>query len=229
MSDFSTLLLEVIPLALVASISPTTFAVMVFSLSLSKKPKTSGIGFLTGSLIVILVAVLLGFLAVDGASIATGGDNTIFQGWINIVLSGVLIFFSIKTLVKKDNKIGNIENFKNNRSESSEFIASFLLAMGLFSMNFITTVLVVYASSEIAMSSVNWTGKTISLISLVILTLLLVEIPVLICYIKPLKADEILSRLNKWIQRNGYYLTAGLLFILGMYLLSNGLEKLGWI
>lgn len=229
MSDFSTLLLEVIPLALVASISPTTFAVMVFSLSLSKKPKTSGIGFLTGSLIVILVAVLLGFLAVDGASIATGGDNTIFQGWINIVLSGVLIFFSIKTLVKKDNKIGNIENFKNNRSESSEFIASFLLAMGLFSMNFITTVLVVYASSEIAMSSVNWTGKTISIISLVILTLLLVEIPVLICYIKPLKADEILSRLNKWIQRNGYYLTAGLLFILGMYLLSNGLEKLGWI
>lgn len=229
MSDFSTLLLQVIPLALVASISPTTFAVMVFSLSLSKKPKTSGIGFLTGSLIVILVAVLLGFLAVDGASIATGGDNTIFQGWINIVLSGVLIFFSIKTLVKKDNKIGNIENFKNNRSESSEFIASFLLAMGLFSMNFITTVLVVYASSEIAMSSVNWTGKTISLIALVILTLLLVEIPVLICYIKPLKADEILSRLNKWIQRNGYYLTAGLLFILGMYLLSNGLEKLGWI
>lgn len=229
MSDFSTLLLEVIPLALVASISPTTFAVMVFSLSLSKKPKTSGIGFLTGSLIVILVAVLLGFLAVDGASIATGGDNTIFQGWINIVVSGVLIFFSIKTLVKKDNKIGNIENFKNNRSESSEFIASFLLAMGLFSMNFITTVLVVYASSEIAISSVNWTGKTISLISLVILTLLLVEIPVLICYIKPLKADEILSRLNKWIQRNGYYLTAGLLFILGMYLLSNGLEKLGWI
>jgi hypothetical protein len=229
MSNFSTLLLEVIPLALVASISPTTFAVMVFSLSLSKRPKTSGIGFLTGSLIVILVAVLLGFLAADGASIACGGNNTIFQGWIDIVVSGVLIFFSIKTLVKKDNKLGNIENFKNNRSESSEFIASFLLALGLFSMNFITTVLVVYASSEIAISSVNWIGKTISLISLVILTLLLVEIPVLICYIKPLKADEILSRLNKWIQRNGYYLTASLLFILGMYLLSNGMEKLGWI
>lgn len=229
MSEFLILLLEILPIALVASISPTTFAVMVFSLSLSKKPKTTGAGFLAGSLIVILAAVLLGFLAASGISIAAGSNTTIFNGWINLILSVILIFFSIRTFLEKDNQLKNLEDYKKNRSEKSEFISSIFLAMGMFAMNFITTILVVYASSQIVMSGVYWAGKTIAFVLLVAITLLLVEIPVLICYLKPQKADDIFIKLNDWIQRNGYYLTSGLLLILGIYLLSSGLEKLSWI
>ncbi len=229
MSEFLTLILEILPIALVASISPTTFAVMVFSLSLSKKPKTSGTGFFVGSFIIMLLAVLLGILAADGISIAAGGNRSIFNGWINLILGVILILFSIKIFLEKDNKLKNLEDYKKNRSERSEFISSIFLAMGLFAMNFITTVLVVYASSQIAISSVHWTGKTIAFLLLVVITLLLVEIPVLICYLKPQKADAILFKLNDWIQRNGYYLTSGLLLILGLYFISSGLEKLSWI
>ena len=229
MSEFFILLLQIVSIALVAALSPTTFAVLVFSLSLSKKPKTTGVGFFVGSLIVILIAVLLGFLATDGISIITGEDPTIFNGWINIVLSILLIVYGIKTILEKDNKLTKIKNYKNNRSETSEFFASMLLAMGIFTLNFITTILVIYATSEIVISNVNWSSKIILTILLVIITLLLVEIPVLVCFKDPIKADDILSRFNNWIQRNGYILTAALLLILGFYLLSEGLTKLNWI
>ena len=49
MSDLFNLLTMVVPIALIAALSPTIFAVMVLLLSLSKKPKTGGLGFLTGS------------------------------------------------------------------------------------------------------------------------------------------------------------------------------------
>jgi hypothetical protein len=57
--------------------------------------------------------------------------------------------------------------------------------MGLFALNLITTILVFFGSNQIAASDVNWIGKIISLILLVVLTLLLVEIPLMIYLFAP--------------------------------------------
>jgi hypothetical protein len=229
MSELVTLLSDIVPIALVAAISPTTFTVVILLLSLSKKPKTSGLGFLAGSLIVILIAVLLGFLVVEGGSFATGGNQGPFQGLIDVILGLFLFIYAIKISFQKDNIPINLETPPDERSSTSEFMGSMLLAMGMFAVNFITTILVIYASSQIAISSVNWLGKTISLILLVIITLLLVEIPLVICFLMPQKANEILSKLNAWIKKHGHFLSAGLLFVLGVYLIIKGLGILNWI
>lgn len=229
MSELVTLLADVVPIALVAAISPTTFTVVILLLSLSKKPKTSGVGFLAGSIIVMLVAVLLGFLAAKGASFVTGGNSSPLRELIDVLLGFILLFFAMKISFQKDNNPIKLENPQEERSSASEFGGSMLLAMGMFAINFITTILVIYASSQIAISSVNWPGKTISFILLVIITLLLVEIPLLICFLVPKKANKILSQINAWIQKHGQYLTAGLLLILGFYLIHKGSGILNWI
>lgn len=229
MSELVTVLTDIVPIALVAAISPTTFTVVILLLSLSKKPKTSVVGFLVGSLIVILIAVLLGFLVVEGGSFATGGNQGPFQGLIDVILGLFLFIYAIKISFQKDNNPIKLETPPDERSSTSEFMGSMLLAMGMFAVNFITTILVIYASSQIAISSVNWLGKTISLILLVIITLLLVEIPLVICFLMPQKANQILSKLNAWIKKHGHFLTAGLLFFLGVYLIIKGLGILNWI
>lgn len=195
MSELLTLLTEIVPIAIVAALSPTTFAVMVLLLSLSKRPKTSGFSFFAGSLIVIITAVLLGFLAAEETSLVTGGNPTLFQGWINIILGIILVFFGIITSIKKDNPITQ-ENFQEYSSRNSEFFGSMLLAVGIFALNLITTILVLFASSQIAISSVSWSVKIISSIILVIITLSLVEICLLTCLLAPQKADDILSKLT---------------------------------
>lgn len=229
MSELVTLLADVVPIALVAAISPTTFTVVILLLSLSKKPKTSGVGFLAGSIIVMLVAVLLGFLAAKGALFATGGNSSPLRELIDVLLGFILLFFAMKISFQKDNNPIKLENPQEERSSASEFGGSMLLAMGMFAINFITTILVIYASSQIAIFSVNWPGKTISFILLVIITLLLVEIPLLICFLVPKKANKILSQINAWIQKHGQYLTAVLLLILGFYLIHKGSGILNWI
>jgi hypothetical protein len=101
--------------------------------------------------------------------------------------------------------------------------------MGIFALNLITTILVFFASNQIAASSVNWMGKTITLILLVTITLLLVEIPLMVYFLVPQKADNILSNLNTWIQKRGRNLTVGLVIIIGIYILFEGLNKLNLI
>jgi len=231
MSELINILSLVVPIALVASINPTAFTVMIVLLSLSERPKISGLGFFIGSLIIILVAALLGLLAVEGAYLAAGTKLNLLPGWIDIILGTIMLYFGIKTLFKKDygSDKQNVENLIKGRNNALGFYSSALLALGLFSLNLITTVLVFLASNQIAMSDVNWMGKSISLILLLAITLLLIEIPLIIVFFVPKKADNILSRLNKWIQKNGQYLTAGLIITIGLYFLFNGLKELDLI
>lgn len=229
MSEIVALLSDVVPIALVAAISPTTFAVVILLLSLSEKPKTSGIGFLAGSLVVMLVAVLLGFLAAEGASFATGGNPGPFQGLLDVVLGLFLFIYGVKISIQEDNNPIKLEISEEERSSASEFGRSMFLAMGMFAMNLITTILVIFASSRIAISSVHWPSKILSLTLLIIITLLLVEIPLVICFLAPQRANQILSKLNTWIKKHGHFLTAGLLLFLGAYLIIKGLGILNWI
>ena len=227
MSDLFNLLTMVVPIALIAALSPTIFAVMVLLLSLSKKPKTGGLGFLAGSLLIIILAVLLGLFAAEGASFMANTEFHLLPSGINIILGFVLLYLGIRIFFNKDcDDEEKVENSLKDKYSDFGFFSSALLAIGLFALNFITTIMVFFASNQIAISSVNWMGKIISLMLLVIITLSLVEIPVLICFLVPQKADNIFLELNGWIQKNGNYLTAGLTILIGIYILFNGLKEM---
>lgn len=230
MSELSNLLSVIVPLSLVASLNPTTFTIMILLMSFSKKPKTNGLGFFIGSLLIIVLAALLGLFAAEGASVITNTDINVLPGWVNLILGIFLLYFGIKISIKRDYEI-NYEKKENSFDKYSTFgfRSSALLAMGLFTLNLITTILVFFGSSQIAASNVNWIGKIISLILLVVITLLLVEIPLIIYILSPQKADNILSRLNSWIQKRSHYLTACLVIIMGIYILYNGLMELNLI
>jgi hypothetical protein len=149
---------------------------------------------------------------------------------MNVILGIILFSFGVKISFKKEyNANKETENRLKDKYQSYGFGGSVLLAMGIFTLNLITTILVFFASSQIGLSDVNLIGKTISLIILISITLLLVEIPLLICFLVPQKADNILSKLNGWIQKNGHYLTASLTVIIGIYLISKGLSELNLI
>jgi cadmium resistance protein CadD (predicted permease) len=102
MSELSNLLAIVVPIALVASLSPTTFTVMILLMSFSKKPKTNGLGFFIGSLLIILLTVLLGLFAAEGAFFITNTNINILPGWINLILGVIILYFGIKLLIKKN-------------------------------------------------------------------------------------------------------------------------------
>jgi energy-converting hydrogenase Eha subunit B len=231
MLEIISVLLEIIPLALVAAISPTSFALVIVLLSLSKRPKTSGTGFLLGSFLVILAAAFLGILAAEGAFLLSRAEPTPLKSVIDLLLGIIVLFYGFKILLMKNAwfEEKEIELPTSNKSPTSEFLSSMFLAMGLFALNFITTALVFLGGSKIAAADLGWLGTLISLLVLIAISLSMVAIPVLIYFLTPQKADKILYKLNKWIKKNGHYLTAILVIIIGLYFIYNGLNGLNWI
>ena len=58
MSSFSTLLTQIIPLALGAAVSPTALMGIILLLSISKRPKLQGFGYYIGAVILILMVII---------------------------------------------------------------------------------------------------------------------------------------------------------------------------
>jgi len=151
--------------------------------------------------------------------------------WIDLFLGIIVIYYGFKILLTKNACFEDkeLELPNNNKSATSEFLSSLVFAMGLFALNFITTALVFLGGSKIAAAGLGWLGTIISLFVLMAITLSMVALPVLIYFLVPKKADNILFKLNQWIKKNGHYLTAILILLLGFYFLLNGLEELNWI
>lgn len=112
MTDLFNLLTTVVPTALIAAISPTSFAMLILLLSLSKKPKSSGLGFLAGSLLIILIAILLGLLAAEGSYLLINTKFNILPAGINIILGVILFYLGIRIIFKKD-KTADVKEEEN--------------------------------------------------------------------------------------------------------------------
>ncbi|MGZ7160349.1 MAG: GAP family protein, partial [Methanobacterium sp.] len=86
-----------------------------------------------------------------------------------------------------------------------------------------TTILVFAAGKDIGLSPVPLVDKLIVIVILTIIALIVVEVPLLVEFLFPKTANRLLEPVNKWMQKNGKYLMAAIIFIFGIYLLWKGL------
>lgn len=223
MSDFSTLLTSVLPLAFGAAVSPTVLIGIILVLSISKKPKFNGIAFYFGSIILLLIVVALGVFVSNGVALASGSQPSATSAYFDIILGILLILFGIRR-IKKEDKGPNEERFREGESKSaaSQFIKYMILGFLMFLINFTTTILVFAAGKDIGLSTAPLIDKLIVIAILTIITLIVVEIPLLIYILFPKTADKVLHPVDVWMQKNSRYLMAAVIFVFGFYLLVKG-------
>lgn len=154
----------------------------------------------------------------QGASVASGEPPSKTSGYFDIILGILLILFGIRRIRKEDsgpdkNKFGSDKS----KSTVSEFIKYMLLGFGMFVINFTTTVLVFAAGKDIGLSIAPIIDKLIVILILTIITLIVVEIPLLIYLTMAKRSEKILGALNVWMQKNSKYLMAGIIFLFGIY------------
>ncbi|MEN4018215.1 MAG: GAP family protein [Methanobacterium sp.] len=223
MSDLSALLTSILPLALGAAVSPTVLIGIILILSITKRPKLNGVAFYIGSIILLLIVVALGVFVSKGAVIASGTMPSTTSAYFDIVLAVLLILLGIRR-TRKEDKGPDKDKFKEDASPSAVkgFIKSMGFGFGLFVINFTTTILVFAAGKDIGLSPAPLFDKLIVIIALTIITLLVVEIPLLIYILMPKTANKALAPVNIWMQKNGKYLMAAIFFVFGIYLLVKG-------
>jgi cytochrome c biogenesis protein CcdA len=229
MSSFSALLTQIIPLALGAAVSPTALMGIILLLSISKRPKLQGFGYYLGAIILIIIVVVLGILLGAGITTATAKPNPILAG-IDVLLGIFLLVFGVKRIFQAQKSPKS--RFQGNdkpKSNLVSFIKGVSFGFGMFLINFSTTIIVLEAGKEIGASSADLTGKILVVIILTLITLLVCEVPLLIYLLFPEKANNILSQVNRWMQRNGHYLMGAVLIVIGFYLIWIGSLRLGII
>lgn len=227
MSGTVSLLTQTIPLALGAAVSPTALMGIILLLSISKNPKISGMGYYAGSILLVLIVVVIGFILGTGLSTATPHPNPVLAA-VDLILGAILLLMGIIRIFRPQKSPKH--RFSGEHTDASSFIV-FLKGMSfgfvMFLINFSTTIIVLEAGKIISTSTAPTSGKVMVTVILILITLLVCEIPLLIYFLLPENSERILSKINVWMQKNGHILMGIVILAIGLYLLWIGSIKLG--
>jgi hypothetical protein len=226
MSELSILLLTILPLALGAAVSPTVLVGIILILSISDRPKLSGIAFYIGAISLLLIVVVAGMILGKGVAVASGRPPSMTSAYIDLAIGIFLILLGIRRVIKKGDGLDTSKFLGKSKSAGSEFMKNMILGVGIFAVNFTTTVLVFAAGKDIGLSSAGFADKLTVIFILTIITLLVIEIPLLVYFAMPDRSEKILEPLNVWMQNNTRYLMAAVMFAFGIYLSIKGIRAL---
>lgn len=228
MSATTTLIAQIMPLALGAAVSPTALMGIILLLSMSKKPKLQGFGYYIGAIVLILIVVVIGISLGTAVTATTSQPNPILA-WFDVIVGILLLILGFKRLSQPQKSPTKRFGEGKLGSNIGMLIKGFTFGFVMFLINFSTTILVLEAGKVIGTSSADAVGKIIVIILLMIITLLVCEIPLLIYLIFPKKANNVLSKVEAWMQKYGHYLMAAVIIVIGIYLVYIGILKLGII
>ncbi|MBI4814009.1 MAG: GAP family protein [Methanobacterium sp.] len=230
MSDLASLLAITIPLSWAAAVSPVTLSIFLVIMSMAKKPRLAGFSFYLGAIVVLLLTVLIGIFLGQKLSVS-GHADPITMAAIDIFLGAVLFLLGFRNIVNPEHgKSTNILNrlqVDPKTSQLHQFIKYFSIGIIAFLMNFSTAIFILAAGRAVGVANAGLTNDTTSILLLILITLLIIEIPLLFFIILPDKAHEVMNPVNEWISHHGNLVTGIFCIAIGFFVVYSGLGKLG--
>lgn len=231
MTDLTQLLIQIIPLSWAAAVSPTALSLFLVMMSLTDNPKLSGLSFYFGAIVVLLVTVFIGILLGNSLS-STGHSDPATIASIDLFLGAILVLLGIRNLFSKGGESSGGTLFKylnvdKNATNLLKFSRFFTVGLLTFLINFSTAIFVLAASRQIGLAKAGLFPDIFSILVLTLITLVVIEVPLLFFFILPKTAEKAMKPMNKWISKNGSYLIAGFLLAIGILVMYNGAVRLG--
>lgn len=229
MSGTVSLFAQIIPLAFGAAVSPTALMGIILLLSISKKPKISGMGYYAGSILMVLIVLGVGFVLGNGVSSESPHPNPLLAA-IDLILGVILLVMGIIRTFRPQKSPKH--RFNGEHPDSSSilvFLKGLSFGFVMFFINFSTTLIVLEAGKLISTAAVPITGKVTVSVILILITLLVCEVPLLIYFLLPSRSEKLLSKINVWMQKNGHILMGLVILAIGLYLIWIGSIKFGLI
>lgn len=221
MTDWVSVLTELIPLALVVALSPLSIIPAVLVLQ-SPHARTTGLTYLAGWLLAL--AVLTGLFVKLSAFVPTGGHPSTTASWIRIVIGALLVVFGIYRFATRTHDAHEPAWMRKltTVTPARGFVTAAVLAV----VN--PKVLFMCIAAGLAISTDELPGAA-NLASVVYFALVAgssVAIPVLTYVAAGERLDPALARLGAWLHRQHAVLVAGILIIIGLLVAYKGLSHL---
>lgn len=227
----TSLLIQIIPLAWAAAVSPTALSIFLIMMSLTDNPRLAGFSFYTGAIIVFLITVVIGILLGNSLT-ASGHSDPGTLASIDIFLGALLVLLGIRNIFGEESQSHGVALLKylkieDTASNFSKLKRYFTVGFLTFLINFSTAIFVLAAARQIGLTNAGLITSAVAIIILGIITLIVIEIPLLLFLIFPRTIEKTLQPVNEWITNNGNYLVATFLIVIGVYVVYNGLSRLG--
>ncbi|MFA5802101.1 MAG: GAP family protein [Thermoleophilia bacterium] len=208
-------LLEILPLALAATISPSGLLFVTMILSGKDHPKKNSVLFLCGA--VLLLVVLGSAISLTYKSaVATAGhpDNT--AGILDIVMGILIIVFIGKTVIfgKKDRPA------RKKKQHRPYLIMGFLYMI----INASSLIPYIAASKMIAENEIGLGNTIVVFTALILITMFMISFPVMITILLPEKSERVMAPVKSFMARYGNQIAQGYFFLIAIYLIVHGIR-----
>jgi hypothetical protein len=149
---------------------------------------------------------------------------------IDMSLGAVLVLLGFRNFVsKKDNSLFKYLTIDPKASSFSNFKRYFSLGFIAFITNFSTAIFVLAAGRVIGVAGAGFVPDAGAILTLTLITLLVIEVPLLFFLILPVKAKKITEPVNEWISNHGNLVTGLFCVGIGLLVIYNGIGRLGMV
>jgi threonine/homoserine/homoserine lactone efflux protein len=222
--SWGSVLIELIPLALVVALSPLSVIPAVLVLH-TPRPRPTSLAFLVGWLIG-LAALTSVFLAVSGLIGGLGGKPPGWASWLRIVVGAALIVFGIyRWLNRKKSEhtpkwMQSLSKLTPARAGATGFVLTILNPKVLF----------ICAAAGLAIGTAGLGSSQIWLAELwyVLVAASTVALPILAYAVSGDRLDAPLVRLKDWMEAQHAVLVAIILVVIGLMVLYKGIHALAF-
>jgi threonine/homoserine/homoserine lactone efflux protein len=222
--SWGSVLIELIPLALVVALSPLSVIPAVLVLH-TPRPRPTSLAFLVGWLIG-LAALTSVFLAVSGLIGGLGGKPPGWASWLRIVVGAALIVFGMyRWLNRKKSEhtpkwMQSLSKLTPARAGATGFVLTILNPKVLF----------ICAAAGLAIGTAGLGSSQIWLAELwyVLVAASTVALPILAYAVSGDRLDAPLVRLKDWMEAQHAVLVAIILVVIGLMVLYKGIHALAF-
>jgi hypothetical protein len=212
----SSLLSQIVPLALAAAISPVLFLLQLNTVT-GARPIARGSALTAGAAAVLVVLSTIGVHLGD-----TGfSTNDQLQAWINIVFGALLLAVGLRGLLRppkpKPHEAG---------SKPTGLGRSFLAGAGGMASNITTFALYIPALALIAASELPLGQQGMAALVILVVTLMVAWVPLAVALAVPGASSRFLPALGNWMTANNRWIQVVLGFGFGIWLVFKGVNAL---
>ena len=217
------LLLQVVPLALGAAVSPALLTVMVLTISSPRRGVARGVALTAGVLASLAVLTALGLTVLSHVTSHASATKTAVSDAVDVTVGLILLALALKALVDHKTSPTSDDAPDTSRRAPMGLLATFGAGAALMVTNVTTIILYVPAMKEITKSDVSDTGKAVAALIVLFITALPVLLPLAVRLTAPTASQRWLGSLNATISRHHRAVIVAVEVVFGVYLLAKGL------
>ena len=208
----SSLLTQIVPMALAAAISPVIFLLQLNTLT-GPRPLARASALTAGAAVVLIVVSTIG-VALGGTGFAT---NDTLQAAINIGIGALLVAMGIRALVRPPRP-----HAADDADSPRGVGRSFLAGAGAMATNLTTFALYTPALAAIAASGLPLGQRGLAALTILVITLTVAWVPLVLAATIPAASRRVLPAMGRWMAANSRWTQVVLGLGFGAWLIAAG-------